>query len=313
MEKYRQGNGNDDQINDRQRKQPPNSTTKINFEPTPIGPSGVAAVPNLPLEHALMSSDLSQINFLQQLFQPTAMQQQMFQPHMQHHFHQQQHQQNHHAFASAANRDPIAPMVFPTHLPSASLSLNSASFPSSEQQQQQASDAKIKYGPRHIEQWNVRFKELVEFQKAHGHCLVPMYDHHSPKLSNWVKRQRNQYRLKMEGKHSTLCDKRQKALEDLGFVWDSHAACWEERYKELYQFWREYGHSKVPKSYKKNPSLSVWVKCQRRQFKLLRAGKPSYISEDRIRMLKALDFDFNPRKETTCYSDEAKAKQLQNR
>lgn len=218
-------------------------------------------MPNLPLEYALLSSDLSQINFLQQLFNPVHMQAQVF----------------------AARRDPVPSIALPLTL----------------------GTNKIKYGPRHIEQWKMRYQELFEFQQKHGHCLVPMYDHHSPKLSNWVKRQRNQYRLKLEGKHSTLCDKRQKALEDLGFVWDSHAACWEEKYKELYQFWRENGHSKVPKSYKKNPSLSVWVKCQRRQYKLLLAGKASYISEDRIRMLKSLDFDFNPRKEA-LFSERAK-------
>lgn len=272
------------------------STPKVNFEPTPIGPSGVAAVSNLPLEHALLSSDLSQINFLQQLFRPAQI------------HHPQQAQQ----LQAYAARDSFSPFAFPPNLPSAA---NVAYVPQHQTSSPAAATGltpeddhgnnKIKYGPRHIEQWNIRFQELLEFQRKHGHCLVPMYDHHSPKLSNWVKRQRNQYRLKLEGKHSTLCDKRQKSLEDLGFVWDSHAACWEERYKELYQFWREYGHSKVPKSYKKNPSLSVWVKCQRRQFKLLRAGKPSYISEDRIRMLKALDFDFNPRKET-FYSEQAK-------
>ncbi|CAJ1932802.1 unnamed protein product [Cylindrotheca closterium] len=239
-----------------------------NFEPTPIAPSGVATVSTLPLERSLLSSDLSQINILQQLFSPAQL---------------QAHQQ----IVQSAQLSPDANNCFPALARSSTPSIR-----------KEAKVEKVKYGPRHIEQWNMRFQELVDFQKEHGHCLVPMYDHASPKLSNWVKRQRNQYRLKIEGKHSTLCDKRQKALEDLGFVWDSHAACWDERYKELVKFFRENGHSKVPKSYKKNPSLSVWVKCQRRQFKLLQAGKPSYISEDRIRLLSELNFDFNPRRDS---------------
>lgn len=240
------------------------------FEPTPIAPNGVAAVPRLPLEFALLSSDLSQINVFQQLFSPAQLQ-----------AHHQQIVHSAHVFPEANFFPPVArSSTLATPQPVAAKAEN------------------VKYGPRHIEQWNLRFQELVGFQKKHGHCLVPMYDHTSPKLSNWVKRQRNQHRLKIEGKHSTLCDNRQKALEDLGFVWDSHAACWDERYKELRQFWRENGHSKVPKSYKKNPSLSVWVKCQRRQFKLLQAGKPSYISEERIRLLKELSFDFNPRRDS---------------
>ena len=75
-----------------------------------------------------------------------------------------------------------------------------------------------------------------------------------------MKRQRHQYRAKKERKHSTLTQERQKLLEQLGFVWDSHASGWEERLKELEDFKEKHGHCRVPKTYAENPQLAIWVK-----------------------------------------------------
>ncbi|CAJ1959441.1 unnamed protein product [Cylindrotheca closterium] len=116
---------------------------------------------------------------------------------------------------------------------------------------------------KQVDQWNIRYAELLEFRKEHGHCLVPLRYQLNRALSNWVKRQRYQYRIKSEGKHSTLNDQRQAALEKLGFVWDSHSLTWEERFQELSEFRRVHGHANVPKSYKTNQQLAVWVKSRK--------------------------------------------------
>jgi hypothetical protein len=146
-----------------------------------------------------------------------------------------------------------------------------------------------------LEQWSQRYQELIEFKDEFKHCLVPLSWPRNPSLAHWVKRQRHQYRAKNEGKHSTMTPDRQAALESLGFVWDSHAAGWEMRWKELSEFREIYGHCKVPKKYPKNPQLAVWVKCQRRQFKLFCQGTESNITRVRIEKLLALGFVFSPR------------------
>ncbi|CAJ1932800.1 unnamed protein product [Cylindrotheca closterium] len=147
-----------------------------------------------------------------------------------------------------------------------------------------------------VEQWNTRFQQLVEFQKEFHHCCVPLNYSKNSSLAHWVKRQRYQYRVKLkEGKPSTLTDERQKALENLGFVWDSHAAAWEERWIQLNEFRQHYGHSRVPKNYPPNPQLAVWVKCQRRQFKLYRQGLNSNMTLERVEKLRILNFVFDPR------------------
>ena len=75
-----------------------------------------------------------------------------------------------------------------------------------------------------------------------------------------MKRQRYQYRAKQANRHSTLTDDRQELLERLGFVWDSHALGWEERWNELREFKQKYGHCRVPKNYSANQQLAIWVK-----------------------------------------------------
>ena len=149
--------------------------------------------------------------------------------------------------------------------------------------------------------WDQRFNELTAYVQQHGNCLVPNDWKWNPSLSKWVKRQRYQYRLKQEGKHTTLTSDRQTALERLGFIWDPHKAVWEEHFQELRTFKYNHGHCNVPSNYSENYSLSVWVQCQRRQWKLYcktRRGNPSGkakgMDEDRITKLQELGFVWDP-------------------
>lgn len=170
--------------------------------------------------------------------------------------------------------------------------------------------------------WNRRYSELLEFYNTHGHCLVPLRFRENPALSHWVKRQRYQHRVKREGKHSTLDEDRQAALETIGFVWNSHAASWEERWNELRDFRDIFGHTNVPKTYDANQQLAIWVKSrkynsskigvsrispfeimlilcsqivERRHYRLYSQGKSSTMSAGRIEKLLSLGFLFSPR------------------
>ena len=146
------------------------------------------------------------------------------------------------------------------------------------------------------ERWSERFKELIQFCEKHGNCLVPHDWKENPALAQWVKRHRYQYKLKKLGKRSTLTQERQHALERLGFVWDSHKAIWEERLGELREFQQFHFHCNVPTIFPDNPPLSIWVKCQRRQYKLFLRNKGSNLTEERISKLNQLGFIWNPRK-----------------
>ena len=152
-------------------------------------------------------------------------------------------------------------------------------------------------GRFHSDQWYEKYQELVEYQKQHGHCNVPpKYKTDDLSLWRWVKRQRYQYKLKAEGKpSSSMTTERIRLLEAIGITWDSQGTLWNDRYSELEQFKSTKGHCNVPSKYPKNPQLSTWVKCQRRQYKLFKDGKPSNMTTDRIKTLLKLDFVFEPR------------------
>jgi hypothetical protein len=144
------------------------------------------------------------------------------------------------------------------------------------------------------EQWNDRFQDLLTYRRTSGHCSVPHDFPTNQGLSQWVKRQRYQYRLKQTGRHSTLTDARQVELEDVGFVWDSHQASWDERFESLKEFQNFNGHCSVSSQYE-DKTLAVWIKCQRRNWKLLKNGKKSALNGARICRLDSIGFEWNPR------------------
>eukprot|EP00339_Tiarina_fusa_P001835 CAMPEP_0117069468 /NCGR_PEP_ID=MMETSP0472-20121206/48733_1 /TAXON_ID=693140 ORGANISM="Tiarina fusus, Strain LIS" /NCGR_SAMPLE_ID=MMETSP0472 /ASSEMBLY_ACC=CAM_ASM_000603 /LENGTH=307 /DNA_ID=CAMNT_0004792037 /DNA_START=76 /DNA_END=999 /DNA_ORIENTATION=- len=143
------------------------------------------------------------------------------------------------------------------------------------------------------DQWYEKYQELCAFHARYGHCLVPNKtpEGNYQSLSQWVKRQRHQHKLKRLGRHSTLTEDREDALRKLDFVWDSHGATWNERFRELLTF----KACNVPTDFPENPQLSIWVKCQRRQYKLHLTGKKSNINASRISKLNEINFVWNPR------------------
>lgn len=144
------------------------------------------------------------------------------------------------------------------------------------------------------DQWNERYLELVQYKSSFGHCNVPYHWPVNRPLSQWVKRQRHQCKLKKEGKHSNLPDVRERMLNDLNFVWDARASNWEERMEELRRFCSEHGHCKVTKTNRKCRPLAVWLKRQRHHCRLYLSGDRSTgMSAERISMLVDLGVKLN--------------------
>jgi hypothetical protein len=152
-----------------------------------------------------------------------------------------------------------------------------------------------RFKPFHEEKWSARLKELMQYRQDHGDCLVPHTYSPNPQLARWVKRQRRQYKLMVEGRASTMTRDRLDILKDIGFVWDSHDAAWQEKLNDLVRYCRENGNCLVPSNYKKNPQLATWVKCQRRQYKLYWEGRASAMTPERIIQLEKIGFEWEIR------------------
>ena len=167
-------------------------------------------------------------------------------------------------------------------------------LPLKKQRLEEEEDAK-RFRVYQAEQWTEKFGELIAFRETNGHCCVPHTYKENPALARWVKRQRYQYKLKNENKQSTMTDERIVALENIGFIWDSHGAAWQERLSELREYWSLNGHCNVPSNFPPNPQLATWVKCQRRQYKLFWSGKTSNMTKERVAQLEKLGFEWELR------------------
>ncbi|KAL3944943.1 MAG: hypothetical protein SGBAC_000977 [Bacillariaceae sp.] len=154
----------------------------------------------------------------------------------------------------------------------------------------------VKVLPHHEDQWIQNYNEMLKFREQFGHCHVHYTYERNHALSKWVQRQRYQYKLKLANKRSTMTDSRQQKLEAVGFVWDSHAATWQQRLNELATYNSRHGDCNVPSNYPENPQLSMWVKSQRRHYKLCRSGQASSIlSTERMEALEDLGFSWELR------------------
>lgn len=72
----------------------------------------------------------------------------------------------------------------------------------------------------------------------------------------------------------------------------SNNARWMDRYEELKDYQREYGHCNVPQKCKDNPQLGKWVKNQRKDYKLREKGKKSAMTDGRIALLEEVGFEW---------------------
>merc|ERR1719329_197957 len=148
----------------------------------------------------------------------------------------------------------------------------------------------VKFRAYQAENWTEKFEDLLQFRDQHGHCLVPNCHPDNPGLAQWTKRQRYQYKLKKDGKRSTITEERIQVLNKAGFVWDSHKAVWAERFQELKEFRDMFGHCNVPSRYQTNHQLAIWVKRQRRQWKSKMDSQPHCMTDERQKALESIGF-----------------------
>lgn len=144
------------------------------------------------------------------------------------------------------------------------------------------------FSDHHDALWYDQFQKLMRFKEEFGHCDIPLKFSQDKSLARWVKRQRYQYKRKLEGKASPIKPGRIQMLESIGFVWNAHTAAWEDKFNQLASYQRIRGDCYIPSDDTTHAQLLTWVKCQRRQYRLFMAGKPSNMTQARIDALTAM-------------------------
>jgi hypothetical protein len=141
--------------------------------------------------------------------------------------------------------------------------------------------------------WNERYNELIEFEKIHGHCVVPK---NYGSLGSWVRAQRH-----LMNRDGPMAQDRIELLNKLGFVWDVHQWQWNQTYHELLDWKAANNNTNVPVS---QGALGLWVSNQRSHYHKYRQGKPSHMTQSRAEQLRSIGFEFYPGKKRLASVDE---------
>jgi superfamily II DNA or RNA helicase len=130
--------------------------------------------------------------------------------------------------------------------------------------------------------WEEMFSALLQFKNTYDHCNVPDDWPDNPKLAKWVSHQRRFYR------RGEIREERIRCLEEVGFIWNTREADWQEMFLTLQEYKNTYGHCNVPQDLPEDPKLGRWVSTQRQ---LYNKGR---LREDRIWLLEQIGFVWNP-------------------
>ncbi|KAG7340312.1 helicase domain protein [Nitzschia inconspicua] len=80
--------------------------------------------------------------------------------------------------------------------------------------------ASIRFHKSKESQSEDRFQDLLLYRQEHGHMFVRRCYPPNQALSQWARRQRNEYMKKQMGYHSTLADDHEVQLLAMGFIFD---------------------------------------------------------------------------------------------
>lgn len=143
-------------------------------------------------------------------------------------------------------------------------------------------------------EWSERYDQLVAYKVKYGNCDVPQNFVDNPSLGTWVHKQRRDYNAFRNGRKNSMTKERVDALETIGICWSPKETLWQQRLDELVRYRAQYGHCNVPAGFVDNQQLATWVSLQRRQYRNLQDGKPSFLTEERIQSLEQLSFCWTP-------------------
>jgi predicted helicase len=112
--------------------------------------------------------------------------------------------------------------------------------------------------------WDEWYGRLRAFKEREGHCNVPSsHEENGYRLGRWVGTQR-QLRRGLSKIRRPLSDDRRRRLDELGFVWDTEEAAWDEGFSHLKSYREREGYCRVPRYHMEGHfRLGQWASVQR--------------------------------------------------
>jgi Helicase associated domain len=174
---------------------------------------------------------------------------------------------------------------------------------------------------KNFAKWNAMLESLKRFRESYGHCIVPR-GYEDMKLASWVScycfipipfvmsqsvsysrfyvlctcqvvEQRKQYRRYQENLSCGIDQDRIDRLNEIGFTWDAQEAAWDRQMDHLREFHRIHGHCDVPRDDVQFPRLYLWIREQRRHYKLMEKGQSTLLTKARLDALNSVGFSFD--------------------
>jgi hypothetical protein len=156
---------------------------------------------------------------------------------------------------------------------------------------------------RYLQEFRELSQEMQETRR--GTSVTRALPRTTTPLGKWLQYQRHVYQKQQQRRvdaetsrtdrddHSdsvSLSDKQIAALSDLDPDWwmNHRQWQWEIRYRELQNYALKHGDCCVPISHS-NRQLAHFVSNQRKQYNLKKQGKPSNLTEDRLKRLNAMN------------------------
>lgn len=142
--------------------------------------------------------------------------------------------------------------------------------------------------------WDEWLEDLAAWKGEHGDCLVPQK--HPSGLGLWVAKQRQNFRLWMNGQPSPMTRERVASLEALGFHFQSvlpPKTPWDEWLDQLKAYKEKHGDCRVRTGKgTEYAQLGKWVDRQRQHYSLRKKGKGKAMTDERIRQLEEAGFEW---------------------
>ena len=148
--------------------------------------------------------------------------------------------------------------------------------------------------------WQRMYLKLREFRNTQGHCNVSCDDDEN--LSIWVNSQRRLYRKRLRGDSKCLSDERFGLLKEIGIHHhhNENYMQWEDYYLQLFDIVEQNNDPDGIETYlresKSNPKLLRWIYAQRGYYRKKCNGEDTPLTDDRLKRLIELDFNFDTRK-----------------
>jgi hypothetical protein len=136
--------------------------------------------------------------------------------------------------------------------------------------------------------WDTMYSQLKEFKEREGHTNVPAKQ---SLLRNWVMKQKKEYERLRSDEPSRLTARQVQMLNDLNMNWEIKTTLkWSERFEQLKAFKARHNHCIVPRNYDEEnmEGLGKWIAQQRHAYRLLKDGKPTTMTAERVQQFDDL-------------------------